>query len=110
MNNFYFRAVGHALDNGFHCVCHRLRHPWAKRDFFDGGDVKIHGLCISELGFTLVNDSKFPFVLKDATFNEHFQFERLGYFTPDVKDSAPGKLVFNRTISLKDTWAKPGQK
>ena len=49
--------------------------------------------------------------LKEAMYNEKFQFERLGYFTPDVKDSAPGKLVFNRTISLKDTWAKPaGQK
>jgi glutaminyl-tRNA synthetase len=49
--------------------------------------------------------------LKDATYNERYQFERLGYFTPDMKESAPGKLVFNRTISLKDTWAKPpGQK
>jgi glutaminyl-tRNA synthetase len=48
--------------------------------------------------------------LKEATYNERFQFERLGYFAPDLKDSAPGKLVFNRTISLKDTWAKPGQK
>ncbi|MEO7599530.1 MAG: glutamine--tRNA ligase [Opitutus sp.] len=49
--------------------------------------------------------------LKEATYNERFQFERLGYFTPDAKDSAPGKLVFNRIISLKDTWAKPpGQK
>ncbi|MEO6005371.1 MAG: glutamine--tRNA ligase [Opitutus sp.] len=49
--------------------------------------------------------------LKEATYNERFQFERLGYFNPDRKESAPGKLVFNRTISLKDTWAKPaGQK
>jgi glutaminyl-tRNA synthetase len=45
--------------------------------------------------------------LKDATYNERYQFERLGYFVPDVKESAPGKLVFNRTITLKDTWAKP---
>jgi len=34
-----------------------------------------------------------------------YQFERLGYFALD-KDSAPGKLVFTRTIALKDTWAK----
>jgi len=33
------------------------------------------------------------------------QFERLGYFTPDT-DSRPGALVFNRTLTLKDTWAK----
>ncbi len=36
---------------------------------------------------------------------ETVQFERLGYFTPDV-DSAPGHLVFNRTLTLKDSWAK----
>jgi glutaminyl-tRNA synthetase len=41
---------------------------------------------------------------------EPFQFERLGYFTPDAKDSRPGALVFNRTITLKDTWAKPAGK
>ena len=36
---------------------------------------------------------------------ETVQFERLGYFTPD-NDSRPGALVFNRTLTLKDTWAK----
>ena len=44
--------------------------------------------------------------LAHATADQRFQFERLGYFAVDSKDSAPGKLVFNRTISLKDTWAK----
>jgi glutaminyl-tRNA synthetase len=44
--------------------------------------------------------------LTHATVDERFQFERLGYFAIDPKDSAPGRLVFNRTISLKDTWAK----
>lgn len=36
---------------------------------------------------------------------ETFQFERTGYFCVD-RDSAPGKLVFNRTVTLKDSWAK----
>ncbi|MCS7303916.1 MAG: glutamine--tRNA ligase/YqeY domain fusion protein [Thermoguttaceae bacterium] len=36
---------------------------------------------------------------------ERFQFERLGYFCVDP-DSRPGRLVFNRTVTLKDTWAK----
>jgi glutaminyl-tRNA synthetase len=35
-----------------------------------------------------------------------FQFERLGYFCADVKDSTPGRPVFNRTVTLRDTWAK----
>ncbi len=43
--------------------------------------------------------------LATATPADRIQFERLGYFALD-KESAPGKPVFNRTISLKDTWAK----
>ena len=35
----------------------------------------------------------------------HYQFERLGYFCVDP-DSASGKLVFNRTVALRDSWAK----
>lgn len=41
---------------------------------------------------------------------ERYQFERLGYFFVDPLTQAPGKLVFNRTITLRDTWAKIQQK
>ena len=43
--------------------------------------------------------------LADAKPLDHFQFQRIGYFTVD-KDSKEGHLVFNRTVALKDTWAK----
>ncbi len=43
--------------------------------------------------------------LADLPVGETVQFERLGYFCPD-HDSTPGHLVFNRTLTLKDTWAK----
>jgi glutaminyl-tRNA synthetase len=43
--------------------------------------------------------------LASATPEEHFQFERVGYFCVDP-DSNPGRLVFNRTLPLKDSWAK----
>ncbi len=43
--------------------------------------------------------------LADLPMGETVQFERLGYFCPDP-DSKPGHLVFNRTLTLKDTWAK----
>ena len=43
--------------------------------------------------------------LAGAAEGARYQFERLGYFCVDV-ESAPGKLVFNRTVALKDTWAK----
>jgi glutaminyl-tRNA synthetase len=49
--------------------------------------------------------------LATAQPGDRFQFERLGYFTPDAKDSVPGKPIFNRTITLKDAWtAKPSAK
>ncbi len=38
-----------------------------------------------------------------------YQFERMGYFCADNKDSQPGALVFNRTVGLRDTWAKISQ-
>ena len=47
--------------------------------------------------------------LKDATPDARYQFERLAYFALDP-DSTPGRPVFNRTITLKDAWAKEAQK
>ena len=44
--------------------------------------------------------------LRDAVSGRCWQFERLGYFCPDSRDSAPGHLVFNRAVTLKDSWAK----
>jgi glutaminyl-tRNA synthetase len=43
--------------------------------------------------------------LAAAAVGSRFQFERLGYFCVDC-DTTTGRLVFNRTVSLKDTWAK----
>lgn len=48
-------------------------------------------------------------VLKTATLEERYQFIRKGYFVLD-KESAPGKLVFNKTVGLKDAWAKEVKK
>jgi glutaminyl-tRNA synthetase len=44
--------------------------------------------------------------LANAKPGERFQFERLGYFCVDSADSSAAKLVFNRTVTLRDTWAK----
>ncbi len=44
--------------------------------------------------------------LANAASGASFQFERLGYFSVDDKDSQPGSLVFNRSVTLRDTWAK----
>jgi glutaminyl-tRNA synthetase len=50
-----------------------------------------------------------PF-LADVAPGGRYQFERLGYFCADSKDSRLGKPVFNRTVTLKDTWAKVEKK
>ncbi|MCG6934085.1 MAG: glutamine--tRNA ligase/YqeY domain fusion protein [Gallionella sp.] len=44
--------------------------------------------------------------VKDAAPETRYQFERLGYFCADRRDHLPGKPVFNRTVTLKDSWAK----
>lgn len=50
-----------------------------------------------------------PFIAHNAKQGAKFQFQRIGYFTPDY-DSTPEHLVFNRTIQLKDTWEKVQKK
>lgn len=52
-----------------------------------------------------MNGAKVEISLKDASREDRFQFERLGYFCLD-KDSTDGKPVFNRIVTLKDSWAK----
>jgi glutaminyl-tRNA synthetase len=44
--------------------------------------------------------------VKDAAPETRYQFERLGYFCADRRDHRPGNPVFNRTVTLKDSWAK----
>lgn len=48
--------------------------------------------------------------LAEAAPGETFQFERLGYFCVDSEDSQSGKLVFNRSVTLRDAWAKLAKK
>jgi glutaminyl-tRNA synthetase len=70
-----------------------------------GGDFKAH---LNPNSLELVRAKCEP-SLAEANPAERYQFERLGYFTLD-NDSQPGTLVFNRTITLKDAWAKTAQK
>ncbi len=53
----------------------------------------------------VLTDCKLEPSLANPTVGSRYQFERLGYFCVDP-DSTPGKPVFNRTVALKDTWAK----
>lgn len=53
----------------------------------------------------VVSNAKIEPSLADANPGQRFQFERLGYFTVDP-DSKPGAIVFNRTVTLRDSWKK----
>lgn len=60
---------------------------------------------LNENSLKVMRGCKLEPSLKSAREGDRFQFQRLGYFCVD-KDSRPGELVFNRTVGLKDTWAK----
>jgi glutaminyl-tRNA synthetase len=58
----------------------------------------------------IIEEAKIEPSLLEAQPGEQFQFIRKGYFTLDNKLSAGGKLVFNRTVTLKDAWSKESKK
>jgi len=64
---------------------------------------------LNPASLTLVQQARLEPALGTATVGSRFQFERLGYFCVDA-DSKPGQPVFNRTVTLKDTWAKEQSK
>jgi len=71
------------------------------------GDFKSY---INPNSLEIIPDAKIEAALKDASIGQHFQFIRKGYFCLDEKLSAKGKPVFNRTVTLKDTWTKEVKK
>ena len=54
----------------------------------------------------VISDARLEPGLAKAEPGERFQFERLGYFCADVTNSQPGEPVFNRTVTLRDTWTR----
>ena len=71
-------------------------------DFPEGGDLFDN---LNPNSLEIVTDAKLEPSLASAKAGDRFQFERVGYFCADP-DSTSAKLVFNRTLPLKDTWAK----
>ena len=60
--------------------------------------------CLNPDSLEVVTGCKVEAGLKDAVAPASFQFMRVGYFCLDNKDSRPGHLVFNRSVSLKDSF------
>jgi glutaminyl-tRNA synthetase len=72
-------------------------------DTKDGSDFRDH---VNPKSLETLTSCRIEPSLADAVPGSRYQFERLGYFCVDSVDSTPEKLVFNRTVSLRDTWAK----
>ncbi len=101
----HWLSAAHALPAEVRLYDRLLTRPDAG-DVEEGKDWKanINPASLEVLGACRVEGS-----LAGAPPGERYQFERVGYFCVDP-DSAPGRPVFNRTVTLRDTWAKIEQK
>ncbi|HKI49007.1 MAG TPA: glutamine--tRNA ligase/YqeY domain fusion protein [Desulfobacteria bacterium] len=94
-------SAAHALDAEVRLYDHLMQTPGEDKkeepglnDLLNKDSLEVLTSCQVEPG------------LKDAAPGSRVQFERLGYFCVDPVDSTPGNPVFNRIVSLRDTWAK----
>ena len=97
--NIHWVSVRHAYkaDVRLYDRLFAVPHPGTERDFLEdlnpASKKLLHAYCEP--------------ALKDARPEERFQFERHGYFCADRSDSKSGAPVFNRTVTLRDSWGKP---
>jgi glutaminyl-tRNA synthetase len=72
----------------------------------DGHKDKDYKDFINPESLKIIKNCKLEPSLKNVESESKYQFQRIGYFCVDKKDSKPGALVFNRTVPLKDSWSK----
>ena len=80
-------------------------HLFSKEDPMDVEDGTDFMTYLNPNSLEILTSCRVEPFLAGAPSGNRYQFERLGYFCVDP-DSSPGKLVFNRAVSLRDTWAK----
>jgi glutaminyl-tRNA synthetase len=98
-------SAGQAVEAEVRLYDHLFSKP-NPDDVPEGQDWKVN---LNPKSLEVIGNAKVEPSLRDAAAGARFQFERQGYFTVD-KDSRPGRPVFNRAVSLKDTWAKEQKK
>jgi glutaminyl-tRNA synthetase len=104
-STIHWVSAAHAIDAEIRLYDNLFSNP-------DPGDVpdgKDFTAFLNPNSLEIVPQAKLEPSLKLGKPGDRFQFERLGYFCVDP-DSTPEKLVFNRTVALKDTWAKVEKK
>jgi glutaminyl-tRNA synthetase len=93
-------SAGHAIDAEVRLYDRLFNHPnpgAGKTDFTEH---------INPKSLTVLNGCKLEPSLASAEPESLYQFERLGYFCADRRDSQPGRPTFNRSVTLRDQWAK----
>ena len=93
--------------SAFTNACSRCRAPGSRREG-DAPELERNFLDDLNPDSAQTITAQLEPCLRDAGPEERFQFERHGYFVADRVDSRPGAPVFNRSVTLKDSWGKAG--
>src|SRR5580704_1722274 len=101
-STIHWVSAPHAVDAEIRLYEHLFTKE-SPEDVPEGTDYRVN---LNPKSLTSVKSCKLEPSLATGAPGNRYQFERLGYFCADSKDSRPGALVFNRTVSLRDTWAK----
>ncbi len=100
-STIHWVSAAHALD----AEVRLYETLFAKEDPNDVAEGQDFTANLNPRSLEVVSNAKLEPSLAGAKVGSRFQFERLGYFCVDP-DSSSGKLIFNRTVALKDTWAR----
>jgi glutaminyl-tRNA synthetase len=95
-------SVTHAVDAEVRLYDHLFTKP-NPDEVPEGSDYRVN---LNPGSLEVLKSCKLEPSLASAAKDAKYQFERLGYFAVDPVDSTPQALVFNRTVTLRDTWAK----
>jgi len=95
-------SAAHGLEVEVRLYDHLFNVPYPE-DVEEGQDFTVH---LNPNSLEVLSGCRVEPGLAEAAPGSLFQFERQGYFCVDAVDSKPGKPVFNRTVTLRDTWAK----
>jgi glutaminyl-tRNA synthetase len=104
-STIHWVSAAHAIDAEVR-IYENLFSKENPTDVPEGQDFTVN---LNPKSLEVISNAKLEPSLANAAAGSRYQFERLGYFCADL-DSSPGALVFNRTVALKDTWAKVEKK
>ncbi len=99
-------SAAHAIEAEVRLYDHLFTQWNPDEDAEDGADWLSF---LNPESLVTVTDAKLEPSLADAVPGTRYQFERQGYFCVDTRDSTPERVVFNRTTTLRDTWARVRQ-